>query len=174
VAGNQSSPLPGNSPHEPAGKPENSIVKGEFAKILPRHFTPVPSSTITELSTRFQGMAESIGPMWTKPNPILGQDRRLPPVGPGPSQRNEGGRTHALLIVRDEFRPAIPRSGCSPALPVSASPALAIINLWTLRRKRNIIEQLLRLFPRVSQMGGTPPSVCIRVHPWPKAGAFFP
>jgi hypothetical protein len=30
---------------------------------------------------------------------------------------------NALPIVRDEFRPAIPRSGCSPAGPVSASPA---------------------------------------------------
>ena len=29
----------------------------------------------------------------------------------------------AWLIVRDEFRPAIPRSGCSPAGPVSALPA---------------------------------------------------
>src|ERR1051326_7841441 len=43
------------------------------------------------------------------------------------SGRCQGIRTRrkerALLIVRDEFRPAIPRSGCSPALPVSASPA---------------------------------------------------
>ena len=30
-----------------------------------------------------------------------------------------GQEDHALLIVRDEFRPAIPRSGCSPALPPS-------------------------------------------------------
>ena len=34
-----------------------------------------------------------------------------------------GPLPRALLIVRDEFRPAIPRSGCSPAEPVSASPA---------------------------------------------------
>jgi len=43
------------------------------------------------------------------------------------SARNRGGRARllyrALLIVHDEFRPAIPRSGCSPAEPVSASPA---------------------------------------------------
>jgi len=45
------------------------------------------------------------------------------------SGRVPGYRTrrkeHAFPIVRDEFRPAIPRSGCSPALPVSASPAPA-------------------------------------------------
>jgi len=39
---------------------------------------------------------------------------------PGYSARRE---EHALPIVRDEFRPAIPRSGWSPPEPVSASPA---------------------------------------------------
>src|SRR5215472_11754073 len=50
-------------------------------------------------------------------------------LGTGPtasrrSVRAPGKRTrredHALLIVRDEFRPAIPRSGWSPPEPVSA------------------------------------------------------
>src|SRR5438105_4799056 len=36
---------------------------------------------------------------------------------------------HALPIVRDEFRPAIPRSGCSPAWPVSAAPTWASYTL---------------------------------------------
>ena len=51
--------------------------------------------------------------------------RRLPLVGPEPQLegRRREGTARALLIVRDEFRPAIPRSGCSPAEPVSASPA---------------------------------------------------
>jgi hypothetical protein len=67
-------------------------------------------------------MAESIGPMC---HSIF-----LPPVlSRFPAGRVPGYRTrrkeHALPIVHDEFRPAIPRSGCSPALPVSASPALA-------------------------------------------------
>ena len=44
--------------------------------------------------------------------------RRSAP-SPGKRTRRE---EHALLIVRDEFRSAIPRSGCSPAEPVSASP----------------------------------------------------
>jgi hypothetical protein len=42
---------------------------------------------------------------------------------PEPSPRTRREDLRALLIVRDEFRPAIPRSGCSPAWPVSASPA---------------------------------------------------
>jgi hypothetical protein len=37
----------------------------------------------------------------------LGPEYRLPLVGPGPSQRTRG-KERALLIVRDEFRPAIP------------------------------------------------------------------
>jgi hypothetical protein len=56
-----------------------------------------------------------------KPNP--GNGILPPPVGrpraPGKRTRRED---HALLIVRDEFRPAIPRSGWSPPEPVSASP----------------------------------------------------
>jgi hypothetical protein len=64
---------------------------------------------------RFPGMAESIGPMWfhdqnqkQKQNQILGRDRtasRWSAPGPGKRTRRED---HALLIVRDEFRPAIP------------------------------------------------------------------
>ncbi len=33
------------------------------------------------------------------------------------------GGSRSISSSADEFRPAIPRSGCSPALPVSASPA---------------------------------------------------
>src|SRR5438067_9081897 len=74
-------------------------------------------------------MAESIGPMLvqttpkSKPNP--GWDQPPPagrPRAPGKRTRRED---HVLLIVRDEFRPAIPRSGWSPPEPVSASPATA-------------------------------------------------
>src|SRR5438874_11802898 len=41
----------------------------------------------------------------------------------------QAGKRLALPIVRDEFRPAIPRSGCTPALPVSASPTRASYTL---------------------------------------------
>src|ERR1051325_697902 len=66
-------------------------------------------------------MTESIGPMWsTTKTKTWGRDRttsRRPAPHPGKRTCRED---HALLIVRDEFRPAIPRSGCSPAEPVSA------------------------------------------------------
>jgi hypothetical protein len=53
---------------------------------------------------RFQGRAESIGPMWftTKTNPGAG---RPPPDGRTRAQAKRTRREdHALLIVRDEFR----------------------------------------------------------------------
>jgi len=53
---------------------------------------------------RFQGMAESIGPMWSDKNQIPGRDRatsRWSAPCPGKRTRRED---HALLIVRDEFR----------------------------------------------------------------------
>jgi hypothetical protein len=62
---------------------------------------------------RFSGMAESIGPMWSKQNQTLGRGptaSRWSAPSPGKRTRRED---RALLIVRDEFRPAIPRSGCS-------------------------------------------------------------
>jgi len=40
------------------------------------------------------------------------------PVGPVPGYRTRR-KEHTFPIVRDEFRPAIPRSACSPALPPS-------------------------------------------------------
>jgi hypothetical protein len=86
---------------------------------LPRRFhSDGPSGCV------FGGMAESIGPMWSKskpkPNPGSGPAAsRWSAPSPGKRTRRED---HALLIVRDEFRPAIPRSGWSPPEPVSASP----------------------------------------------------
>src|SRR6202521_4575387 len=69
-------------------------------------------------------MAESIGPMWPKQQPNPGAGTEPPPAGRPRAQAKERvGRNTPSFIVRDEFRPANPRSGCSPALPVSASPA---------------------------------------------------
>ena len=58
---------------------------------------------------RFQGIAESIGPMLANCHQIPGQEPP-PPAGrlPSPGKRNCVGRNTPLLIVRDEFRPAIP------------------------------------------------------------------
>src|SRR5262245_21966158 len=66
-------------------------------------------------------MAESIGPMWSISNQTWGRDRAASrQAGPVPGKRTRR-EDHALLIVRDEFRPAIPRSGWSPPEPVSAT-----------------------------------------------------
>ncbi len=55
---------------------------------------------------RLEGIAESIGPMYHHIFLPLG---RVPfPVGPLPGYRTRR-KEHALPIVRDEFRPAIPR-----------------------------------------------------------------
>jgi len=58
-------------------------------------------------------------------NPIRGPDYPLPwprsRRGPDQAAGREGA--HAQPHRLDECRPAIPRSGCSPAWPVSASPA---------------------------------------------------
>jgi len=67
-------------------------------------------------------MSESIGPMCHHIFLPLGRSRF--PVGPVPGYRTRR-KEHALSIVRDEFRPAIPRSGWSPPEPVSASPTRA-------------------------------------------------
>ena len=90
VAGRHGSPLPGNSPHDrPVSRVTFSSLKESLRRSLPRHFTPVRSRTITELSTRFQGMAESFwsdGVQNQKPNPGSGP-YRLPLVGPEARQR---------------------------------------------------------------------------------------
>jgi hypothetical protein len=39
--------------------------------------------------------------------------------------KERAGRSRSFSSSADEFWPAIPRSGCSPAEPVSASPAVA-------------------------------------------------
>ena len=49
-----------------------------------------------------------------------------PTLPPEPSQSARREQLRALLIVRDEFRPAIPRSGWSPPVPASASGNISI------------------------------------------------
>ncbi len=55
-------------------------------------------------------------------NPVQMLASRWSAPLPGYSGR-AGRNLHVLPIVRDEFRPANPRSGWSPPEPVSASPA---------------------------------------------------
>jgi len=126
AAGRHGSTLLGNSPHDrPVSRVTFSSLKESLRRSLPRHFTPVRSRTTTELSTRFQGMAESFwsdGVQNQKPNPGPGP-YRLPLVGPEARQKNAPGGPRSFSSSADEFRPAIPRSGWSPPGPVSASPA---------------------------------------------------
>ena len=117
-------PVPGNSPHDRPVSRGFVIVKGEFATIPS---APPDSRSCQDHAgapgmrfLRHGGIYRSDVVIKAKPNPSRD---RPPPVGrPRPRSRTRR-EDHALLIVRDEFRPAIPRSGCSPALPVSASPA---------------------------------------------------
>ena len=114
--------------------------------IVPREFAPIPSAPLHRSHFRENSRF---------PEGVFGGMRNLsvrcglqtahqnlggapPPVGrpPGPVKRTRREEHRALLIVRDEFRPAIPRSGCSPALPVSASPALGRLPCTPQRSRR--------------------------------------
>jgi len=111
-----------------------------------RHWLPTASkSRYWAPSMRFQGMAESIGPMWFKPKP-----KSKPNPGAGPtasrwSAPSPGKRTrredHALLIVRDEFRTGYSSNGLLASrarLRFTGSP---IIKQWTDRMEGFIIER---------------------------------
>jgi hypothetical protein len=114
-------PVPGNSPNDRILRgPDCNRPKRAYADSFPA--TPWPTFLKTHKipGRRFLRHAESIGPMCSSnPRP----ECRLPLVGPRAPAKRTRRKERALLIVRDEFRPAIPRSGCSPALPISASPA---------------------------------------------------
>ena len=56
------------------------IATAEFAPIPPFHLPGYPGGFIpTAIGMRFRGMTESIGPMWSKPNP--GNGTLSPPAG---------------------------------------------------------------------------------------------
>jgi hypothetical protein len=101
------------------------IATAEFAPMPPFHLPGYPGGlNPTAIGMRFRrhdGIYRSDVVQNQEPNP--GNETLPPPAGraprPGKRTRRED---HALLIVRDEFRPAIPRSGWSPPEPVSASP----------------------------------------------------
>ena len=117
-------PLPGNAPHGRLVSrglfSSRSICDDPFrATRFPQRVIPGPSVCV------FKACRDPSVRCGRAQNQTWVGTNRLPLVGP----RYPGKRTcredHALLIVRDEFRPAIPRSGCSPALPISASPTRA-------------------------------------------------
>jgi hypothetical protein len=100
-------PIPGNSPHD------RQVSRGivSLGRICDDPFPatlPLQRSIPGAPNTRFGGMAESIGPMWfakPTPGPDPAASRQQVPI-PGKRTRRED---HAPLIVRDEFRPPIPR-----------------------------------------------------------------
>jgi hypothetical protein len=102
-------PIPGNSP------PAQPVSRGvcSLRRVCDDPFSATPFTAGAKNYTGrpvcvLEGMAESIGPMRSNHNQTLGRDRaasRRAAPNPGRRTRRED---HALLIVRDEFRPAIP------------------------------------------------------------------
>ena len=97
-------PLPGNSPHDRAGKPwGSSIVKENLRTIpsLPLHFNEQYWGAPVCVFKAGRNLSVRCGQTKTK----SWGGGRSPPVGrpPGPGKRTRR-EDHALLIVRDEFR----------------------------------------------------------------------
>ena len=108
----KSSPYTGKLSARPAGKPGDFLIaKESLRRSLLRHclLVQLPTLILRRLSMRFQGRAESIGPMLVQDqnqsqNQIPGREptaSRWSAPSPGKRTRRED---HALLIVRDEFR----------------------------------------------------------------------
>jgi len=117
-------PVPGNAPHDRPVSRGMISLKARLRRSLEGHSCYPRTVTSQHAFSRHDGIYRFDVVQNQKPDP--GAGAVPPPVG-RPRARVEGraGRITPLLIVRDEFRPAIPRSGCSPAAPVSASPARA-------------------------------------------------
>ena len=117
-------PIPGNTPRNRLVSRGISLLWSICDDSYDTTRFPLIQRTYRARGMRFQGMAESFTPMWLKAKP-----KTKPKPGPTTSRRSaptqveeRDGSDRALLIVCDEFRPAIPRSGWSPPEPVSASP----------------------------------------------------
>jgi hypothetical protein len=90
----KSSPYTGKLSARPAGKPGYLIAKESLRRSLPRHlFSPLQRTILRAPSMRFEGMAESIGPMWSNQTKPWG-GTVPPPVGRPRAQVQERvGRT---------------------------------------------------------------------------------
>jgi len=102
----ESSPFTGKCSARPAGRPGDLLALERLRRSLPRHSIPAAVDTEAPQYAFFRhGGIYRSDVVKTKPR----GGNRLPPVG---RPRAPGTRTcredHALLIVRDEFRPAIP------------------------------------------------------------------
>ena len=113
-------PLQGNTPRD---RPVSRGISGSLWSIcddpfpatrFPQLFEAIPGARYAF----FKAWAESIwsdGVSNVKTKSWEGT-HCLPPVGPGSRQKNASGGTRSFSSSADEFRPAIPRSGCSPAV----------------------------------------------------------
>jgi hypothetical protein len=123
--------------------PVSPGVLQSFRKICDDPFfaTSFQRTILGRPSMRFPGMAESIGPIWSNQNQILGRapisSRRSAP-SPGKRTRRED---HALLIVRDEFRTGYSLIGLLASRARLRFTGTARIKLWTAQRKQIIIER---------------------------------
>src|SRR5581483_4337546 len=90
----ESSPSTGKCSARPAGKPGDFLLALQhLRRSLPRHSIPAAINTGRPVCV-FQGMAESIGPMWANQNPILSRGRTASrQARPRPRTKERVGRT---------------------------------------------------------------------------------
>jgi hypothetical protein len=104
----ESSPYTGKFSARPAGKPGYLLAKENLRRSLPRHFFHSVAKN-TERSVcvfkAWRNLSVRCGQAKTK---SWDGTNRLPLVGPVAPGKRTRREDHALLIVRDEFRPAIP------------------------------------------------------------------
>jgi hypothetical protein len=89
-------PIPGNPPHDRPVSRGNFSRSGEFATIpSPPPFSATAKNNTEAPNMRFQGMTESIGPIWSQnQKPLnLRVGYRLPWVGPRASVKGRDGRS---------------------------------------------------------------------------------
>ena len=115
---------------------------------------------------RFQGRAESIGPM------LIRTKTKIPGTGPTASRwsaRDPGKRTrredHALLIVRDEFRTGYSLIGLLASIARLRFTGIVRISLDRTAEKE-ISSNGSSVFSPVSHSRGTPHYPCESVSMW--------
>jgi hypothetical protein len=112
---------------------------------------------------RFQGRAESIGPIWAQTqtksqSQILGRDRPPPAGRPGPRQKN-ASEDHALLIVPDEFRADYSSIGLLASRARHGFTGIARIRCGQSTETELSSNGKLRLFPVFYGRGAPTPRV---------------
>jgi len=92
----KSSPYTGKLSARPAGKPGGIIAKESLRRSLPRHLLPSASNHTERSVCVFKAGRNLSVRCGQNHNQILGREpSRLPPVGPGPRQKNASGGTRS-------------------------------------------------------------------------------